>query len=145
MRKQSIVIVETNIDNMNTELYPSILERLMQIGALDAYLTPIIGKKGRPTMKLTLSCLKKQLSRVTEAVFRETTTIGLRITQADMLMLEREIKTVKTPYGDIRVKYSYLNGKIENATPEYEDCLRIARERSLPLKKVVEDVKKVIK
>ncbi|MBS3142708.1 DUF111 family protein [Candidatus Woesearchaeota archaeon] len=144
MKKQSIVIIETNIDNMNPELYPSVLERLMQAGALDAYLTPIIGKKGRPAMKLTLSCLKKQLSRVTEVVFRETTTIGLRITQADMHMLEREIKTLKTPYGDVRVKYSYLNGKIENATPEYEDCLRIARERKLPLKKIIDQVKKIV-
>ena len=143
--EEKINMIETNIDNMNPEIYPYVVERLMENGALDAYLTSIIMKKGRPAIKLTVLCDIENTDKLCNIIFDETTTLGVRIYQALKKKLDREIKTVKTKYGNARVKISKLNNEVKNAMPEYEDCVKIARNKKIPLKKIYDEVNKEIK
>lgn len=136
-----INIIETNIDNMNPEIYPYVVDKLMENGALDAYLASIIMKKGRPAIKLTVLADIKYTDKLCSMIFDETTTLGVRIYPAQRKKLDREIKTVKTKYGNVRIKISKLNSKIQNIMPEYEDCVKIAKKYKIPLKKVYEEVK----
>ena len=136
-----INIIDTNIDNMNPEFYPYIIDKLMEAGALDCYLTNIIMKKGRPAIKLTVLAEIKDTDRLCNIIFDETTTLGLRIFEVSRKKLEREIKTIKTRYGNVRVKVSRLNNEIKNVSPEYKDCVRIAKSRKIPLKKVYKEIK----
>ena len=141
---EKINIIETNIDNMNPEIYPYVIEKLMENGALDAYLTNIIMKKGRPAIKLTVLCEIKDTDKLCNIIFDETTTLGVRIYPAMKKKLDREIKTIKTKYGDVRVKISKLNNKIKNIMPEYEDCARIAKSKKIPLKKIYEEAENIL-
>ena len=134
-----------NIDNMNPEIYPYVIDKLMENGALDAYLTNIIMKKGRPAIKLTVLAEIKDTDKLCKIIFDETTTLGVRIFAAEKRKLDREIKTIKTKYGTVRVKISKSNNQIQNVMPEYEDCARIAKKYKIPLKKVHIIVKKLIK
>lgn len=137
----AISVIETNIDNMNPEIYTYVIDKLLDNGALDAYLTSIIMKKGRPAIKLTALCEIRDTEKLCKIIFDETTTLGLRIYEATRKKLEREIKTVKTKYGNVRVKISRLNGEIKNIMPEYGDCVRIAKKHKIPLKGVYEEMK----
>ena len=140
---EAINIIETNIDNMNPEIFPYVIDRLMENGALDAYLTSIMMKKGRPGIKITCLCEINDTDKLSKIIFDETTTLGLRIYPASRKKLGREIKTIKTKYGDVKVKVSKLKNEIKNAIPEYEDLAKIARNKKIPLKKVYEEVKKL--
>ena len=142
---EKISIIETNIDNMNPEFYPYVIDRLMENGALDAYLENIIMKKGRPAIKLSVLAEYKDIDRLCSIIFGETTTLGLRIYPASRRKLGREIKTIKTKYGSARVKISKLSNQVKNIMPEYEDCAKIAKSKGIPLKKVYEEVKKSAK
>ncbi|MBI3026695.1 nickel pincer cofactor biosynthesis protein LarC [Candidatus Woesearchaeota archaeon] len=137
-------IIETNIDNMNPEIYPYVIDKLMENGALDAYLTNIIMKKGRPAVKLTVLSEIKDTDKLCNIIFDETTTLGIRIFRAERKILQREIKTIKTRYGDVRLKISKLNNEIKNIMPEYGDCVKIAKKHKIPLKKVYEEMKEKI-
>jgi len=143
MKNDTINIIETNIDNMNPEIYPYVIERLMENGALDAYLTNIIMKKGRPAIKLTVLSEMKDTDKLCNVIFDETTTLGVRILIAAKKKLDREIKTIKTKYGNVGVKISKLKNEVKNIMPEYEDCVKIAKNRKIPLKEVYEEVKKL--
>ena len=136
-----IMIMETNIDNMNPEIFPYVVERLMGNGALDAYTTSINMKKNRIGIKITVLCDKNNIDKLSKIIFEETTTLGIRIYPASRKILQREIKTVKTKYGNVRVKISRLDGKIKNVMLEYEDCVKIAKKFKIPLKKVYEGIK----
>ncbi|MBI2657396.1 nickel pincer cofactor biosynthesis protein LarC [Candidatus Woesearchaeota archaeon] len=138
---ETINVIETNIDNMNPEIYPYVVDKLMENGALDAYLTSIIMKKGRPAVKLTVLADIKNTDKLCNIIFDETTTLGLRIYPAQRKKLEREIKEIITKYGKIKVKISKLNGKIQNVISEYEDCAKIAKKYKIPLKKVYGEIK----
>ena len=139
---ETINIIETNIDNMNPEIYPYVVDKLMENGALDAYLTNIIMKKGRPAIKLTVLAEPENTDKLCSIIFDETTTLGVRIYAATRRKLERETKTIKTKYGSIRVKISKFNGDVKNAVPEYEDCKKAAESCKVPLKKVYNEVRK---
>ncbi len=141
---ETINVIETNIDNMNPEIYPYIIDKLMENGALDAYLTNIIMKKGRPAIKITVLAENKDTDKLCNIIFDETTTLGVRIYPASKKKLDREIKIIKAKYGNVRVKISKLKGKIQNAMPEYEDCAKIAKLKKIPLKKVYEDLNKIV-
>lgn len=136
------VIIETNIDDMNPQVYDYLIDKLMQQGAQDVYLTPTIMKKGRPAILLSVLTDRSTVDALLDTVFRETTSIGVRIQEVGRKKLTREIKEVKTPYGTIRVKISKQGNKVLTATPEYEDCRKIAEEKSIPLKQVMEEAKK---
>ena len=140
---ETINIIETNIDNMNPEIYPYVVDKLLENGALDAYLTNIIMKKGRPAVKLTVLSEVKDTDKLCNIIFDETTTLGVRINPATRKKLEREIKITKTKYGNVRVKISKLNNKVKNIMPEYEDCVRIAKKYKIPLKRVYGEAKKI--
>src|SRR3989344_1407372 len=137
-----IMVMETNIDNMNPEVFPYVIERLMKNGALDAYTTPIRMKKNRIGIKITALSDKNHLDKLSKIIFEETTTLGIRVFPAGRKKLDRKIKTIKTTYGKIRIKISKLNGKIKNIIPEYEDCARVARKFKIPLREVYKEVNK---
>jgi len=139
-----IIIMETNIDNMNPEIFPYVIERLMENNALDAYTEPINMKKNRIGTKITVLSDKNNIGRLSKILFEETTTLGIRIFPAGRKKLEREVKSIKTKYGKIRVKISKLDGKIKNRTPEYEDCVKIAKKFKIPLKRVYEESGRLI-
>lgn len=139
---ETINVIETNIDNMNPEIYPFVIDKLMENGALDVYLTNIIMKKGRPAIKLTVLCEIRDTEKLARVIFDETTTLGVRIFRAERKILQREIKIIKTKYGNVRVKISKLNDEIKNISPEYEDCVKIAKKNKVSLKKVYGEIKK---
>ena len=142
VKNEMINVIETNIDNMNPEIYPYVIDKLIQNGALDAYLTNIIMKKGRPAIKMTVLAEVKDTDKLYNIIFDETTTLGVRIFRSERKILTREVKTVRTKYGSVRVKISKLGNEIKNITPEYEDCVNIAKKYKVALKKVYEEIKK---
>lgn len=115
------------------------MERLFQNKALDVFYTPIYMKKNRPAIKLEVICQEEDGEALKEIIFRETSTIGIRIFQVDRTVMDREIKKVNTIYGNIRVKKSTYKD-IVKYSPEYEDCKRIALEKNIPIKKVYDEV-----
>jgi uncharacterized protein (DUF111 family) len=134
-------IIETNIDDMNPQLYGHIMEKLLSQGAQDVYLTPIIMKKGRPAMLLSVLTEDARTEAMLDVIFRETTSIGVRIVASGRKKLRREIRHVDTPYGRIRIKISKRNDEIMTVTPEYEDCKKIADQRQVPVKTVMEEAR----
>ena len=135
------LVIETNIDDMNHQVYDYLIEKLMKQGAQDVYLTPIIMKKGRPAILLSVLTSKANSEAVLDTIFRETTSIGVRIREAGRKKLGREIREVETTYGKVRVKISKRGDEILTVTPEYDDCRRIAEEKQVPLKTVMEEAK----
>ena len=135
------IVIETNIDDMNPQVYDYLIEKLMNQGAQDAYLTPIIMKKGRPAILLSVLTEKPKSDQVLETIFRETTSIGVRISEVARKKLSREIREVDTLYGRIRIKISRRGDEILTVSPEYEDCRRLAEEKQVPLKAVIEEAK----
>ncbi len=130
--EDELVTVETNIDDLNPELYPFVVEQLMAAGAHDAYLIPIIMKKGRPGILLSVLVNRGKLDPILKVVFTETTTLGVRIQHTERKKLPRIQKEVETSFGKITVKAVVLNG-VERLVPEFEECRRIAIERKLAL------------
>jgi uncharacterized protein (TIGR00299 family) protein len=140
--QEKVVVVETNIDDMNPQFYDYIMERLLKIGTKEVFLTPVLMKKGRPATLLTVICSSEKLPEVTGFLLKETTTIGLRWHEDDRVKAEREIVTLKTKYGKIPFKIARWNGEVINVSPEYEDCKRKALEKGIPLKDVFEEARK---
>ena len=138
------IIIETNIDDMSPQIYGYLVDRLMLQGAHDVYLTPIIMKKGRPAILLSVLTDKTKTDVVLDTIFRETTSIGVRIHEVGRKKLSREAREVETVYGKIRIKISKRGDEVLTITPEYEDCRRIAEEKQIPLKQVIEEAKKQI-
>jgi uncharacterized protein (TIGR00299 family) protein len=127
-----VVSVETNIDNMNPEIYPYVVEKLFAAGALDAYLIPILMKKGRPGIILSALVERAQVDRILDIFFRETTTLGVRIQSIDRKKLPRGVKQVQTSFGMVSAKVITVDGK-EQLRTEFEECKRIAAEKNIPL------------
>ena len=136
------IVIETNIDDMNPQVYDHIIGKLMQRGAQDVYLTPIIMKKGRPGILLSILTDKENMQQILNTLFAETTTIGVRMHEVFRTKLPREIREVETMYGKVRVKVSKSGEHILTITPEYEDCRKIAEAKSVPLKVVMEEARK---
>jgi len=132
----AVVVIEAEIDDMNPQIFGVLMERLLADGALDVFYTPIQMKKNRPGTLLTIVAPPDARERLTASVFRESTTIGVRYREMQREVLDREVVTVETPLGQVRFKVARRDGHILNASPEFDDCVRIARERDLPLKDV---------
>ncbi len=129
---ETLVMLETNIDDMSPEVHGYVVERLLAAGALDAYLTPVLMKKSRPGVVLSALCRPVDAVRLRGLIFAETTTLGIRTCEVTRHCLAREMRIVNTPYGDIRVKVArWADG--EKAAPEYEDCRRAAEAHGVPL------------
>jgi len=132
-----VTVIETNLDDMSPQIYGYFAEKALAAGALDVFSTPVQMKKNRPGLLVTLLAESANVSPLIDLVFRETTTIGVRTYEARRKTLDRELVPVETPFGSVRMKISRMNGSVLNATPEYEDCQRIATERGIPLKQVL--------
>ncbi|MDE3058781.1 MAG: LarC family nickel insertion protein [Bacteroidota bacterium] len=133
--EDELVAVETNIDDMNPELYPFVIEQLLANGAHDAYLIPVIMKKGRPGIVLSALVNRGNLDNAANIIFSQTTTLGLRIQPVERRKLQRGSKTITTKFGKVKVKTVMTNGA-ERIVPEFEECKRIAQEQNIPLKEV---------
>jgi uncharacterized protein (TIGR00299 family) protein len=130
-------VVESNIDDVTGEVAAHALVRLLEAGALDAWIEPIQMKKGRPAIKLSMLCRRDDLERLAAELLRETPTIGLRHYPVGRIEMERRVLEVETKYGPIRVKLSSGPLGSVNAAPEFEDCRRAAQEHNVPLKQVM--------
>lgn len=139
--QETVCIIETNIDDMNPQLYDYVMEKLIQNGALDVYLTNILMKKNRPAVKLTVLSKPNEKDELVKIIFEETTSIGVRIRNEERKTLKREIKEVNTKYGKIRVKIAKLDAKIINKMPEYEDCKKIAKKKNISLIEIYNTIK----
>ena len=136
-----LYVIETNIDDMSSEVYPFIIERLLDAGAMDAFVMPAIMKKGRAGNLLRVIAPAENLEEIKDIIFNETSTLGIRYHGVRRHVLERRIIKVETEYGRIRVKVGYHNGKVTTISPEYEDCRRIAEKSKVPLKKIYEEAR----
>jgi len=132
-----VSVIETNLDDMSPQIYGYFVERALAAGALDVFSTAVQMKKNRPGVLLTILCDATHTARMIDLVFRETTTIGVRTYDVRRKVLDRELVPVATPFGEVRMKISRMNGSVLNATPEYEDCQRLAAEKGIPLKQVI--------
>jgi uncharacterized protein (TIGR00299 family) protein len=131
-----LVMLKTNIDDLNPEIYDYVMQKLFAAGALDVFLTPIQMKKNRPGTQLSVLCREGDSARVSEILFLETSTLGVRETQIRRHSLKREIQEVKTPWGAVSIKIAHLpNGEIKFA-PEYEDCRKLAQQYDIALREV---------
>jgi hypothetical protein len=134
-------IIECNIDDMNPEIYEHIIDKLFTKGALDVYLTPIIMKKGRPSVKISVLCSSDKLEIMKELLFRETTTFGVRNFKVDKTMLQRKFTKVNTSYGEVTVKEAYYKGEKIKSKLEYEECKRIADNTGIAARELYERLK----
>ncbi len=130
------VMIETNIDDMSGELFSYILPKLLDAGALDVFITPVIMKKSRPGHVLSVLCESGKVDVLEEIIFTETTTFGTRRYEVERSELERSISKVKTSYGEISVKKGYMNGKSLKFSPEYEECAQAAQRYGVPVREV---------
>jgi len=137
---QEACLVECNIDDMNPELYSSVLDALFEKGAYDAFLTPVIMKKSRPAVKISILCGPELLRGVEEILWLQTTTFGLRISRVTKKMLGRDISKRMTKFGEVSVKNARLRGKKIKSKPEYEDCKRLAREKGVSVKEIYDSL-----
>jgi uncharacterized protein (TIGR00299 family) protein len=137
-----LILLETNVDDLNPQVYDHVITRLFGAGALDVWLTPIQMKKNRPAVLIsTLSSLAAEAT-LTEILFRETTTLGLRRQMIERRRLPREVREVQTRFGLARVKVAIENGHPLRAVPEYEDCKRLAESNGVPLREVLAEVER---
>jgi len=131
-----VVVVECEIDDMNPQLFGSAMDRLYGAGALEVFYVPVQMKKNRPGTLLTVVAPPELRSTLTDVIFRETTTIGLRHYEVEREVLQREIVRVDTPVGPVRFKLAWHAGRVINAVPEFEDCQAIATAKNLSVKDV---------
>jgi uncharacterized protein (TIGR00299 family) protein len=143
-RRDALRMLECDIDDMNPELYQHVMERLFEAGARDVYLTPVVMKKGRPGTLINVLCDPISQDAMLEILFTETTTLGVREALVGRTALEREIATVATRFGDVRVKTASSAGRLVNWKPEYDDCRRLALSQGVPLKAVYDAVGRAV-
>jgi len=132
-----VSIIEANLDDMSPQLYGYFVDRALAEGALDVTCNPIQMKKNRPGIEVNIVCEPEKADALSKLLFEQTTTIGLRIYEARRKILARESVEVETPYGKVNMKVAKWGGKVVNVAPEYEDCQKLAGEKSVPLKQII--------
>jgi len=133
---EQLLVLEANIDDMPGELFGYAMERLLAAGALDAWCAPLTMKKARPGALLGALCRPADRAALVDVFLRETSTFGVRERAVTRYAAARDVRTVDTPYGPVRVKLKLLDGVVAGASPEYEDCRRLATEQGVPLPRV---------
>ncbi|MCU0503798.1 MAG: LarC family nickel insertion protein, partial [Anaerolineae bacterium] len=133
---ESVVVLETNIDDLNPQIYDHVMARLFKAGALDVFLMPIQMKKNRPGTLLRVICRPGDSGPLTDILLRETSTLGVRQQIMGRMSLPREFRTVTTPYGNVRIKIATLGDGMRRAAPEYDDCRRLAEETGAALRDI---------
>ena len=136
---ETIRVLEANLDDMNPQIYGYFLEKALAAGALDVFSTPVQMKKNRPGMLVSVLCNPEDESKFHEMLFAETTTLGIRTYTAERRVLARQWETVHTNFGDVRIKVARLNGHIRQASPEFEDCRKLAEAKNVPLQRVMDE------
>ncbi|MBM3476569.1 MAG: nickel pincer cofactor biosynthesis protein LarC, partial [Armatimonadetes bacterium] len=131
-----VVVLEANIDDMPGEHFALAMERCLEAGALDVWFTPIQMKKNRPAVLLSVLAEPEDAARIADAIFENTTTLGIRRSTMSRVCLPRRHETVETPYGPVRLKVAALPSGGETVSPEYEDCVEAARREGVPLRAV---------
>jgi hypothetical protein len=137
-------IIECNIDDMNPEYYDFIIDALFEAGAKDVFITPIIMKKSRPAVTLSVLADPDAESAVKEVLLTETSTLGIRKYSVEKTMLQRNVEWLDTPFGKVRIKTARYKDKRIKSKPEYEDCIKIARDRKIPLNQVYKAIEKLL-
>jgi uncharacterized protein (TIGR00299 family) protein len=132
----TISVLETNLDDISSEVLGDFVERALKAGALDVIHTAIQMKKNRPGVQLSVLCAEGDADKFCEMILRETSAFGVRRTLTERRKLQRETKTVSTPHGEVTVKLGLLNGEVVQVAPEYESCRAIAAQADVPLKAV---------
>jgi len=137
-------LVESNIDDMNPEMYENLMNRLFEAGAADVFLTNIIMKRSRPAIKVSIICQAGDIEKIKATLLSESTTLGLRISSFDKHTVSRHTNKINTSYGPVTVKYAYHNNKLISAKPEISDCISIAEKNKLPLIEVYNNILAII-
>jgi uncharacterized protein (TIGR00299 family) protein len=137
--QETISVLEANLDDLNPQVFGYVVDRLLAEGALDTFASPVQMKKNRPGMLLTVLAKPEDASRLTQIIFTETSTLGVRRREEQRQALARKWITVVTRWGDVRLKVASMNGTVTNYAPEYEDCRKIAAEHHVPLKSVMQE------
>jgi len=135
--QEIISVLEANLDDLNPQIFGYVMDRLFEEGALDCFGIPVQMKKSRPGTLLTVLCKPENEDKLTQIIFRETTTLGVRRREEKREILQRKWVSVPTQWGEVRMKVANRNGTFTNYAPEYEDCRKIAVERKVPLKTVM--------
>jgi uncharacterized protein (TIGR00299 family) protein len=137
-------LIECNIDDMSTESFGYILEKLFETGADDVFFEPIVMKKNRPAQKLSVLIRPDLLNNILSIIFAETTTLGVRILNCEKKMLARRSEIIETRWGPVKIKYGMLNGEDIKAKPEYDDCVKIAKLHNLSFQYVYNEIIKIL-
>lgn len=139
--RSKLKLLECNIDDMNPQLYPHLSNLLFAAGARDVWTTPIVMKAGRPGTLLSVLCSSEEEEKLADMIFRETTTIGLRVQEIERLELQRQEVFVSTQWGELPVKIAYgKDGEVLNNAPEYSACAETAQKHGIPVKTVINEV-----
>ena len=133
---ESLILLETNVDDNSAEINGYVMEKLIAVGALDVFFTPIQMKKNRMATMLSVLCRPEDVERMQEILFQETSTLGVRRQMVERYCLERTSESIETPYGPVRVKIAHLPDGSTKRAPEYEDCKRAAESHHVPLRVV---------
>ncbi len=137
--EERVTQLETNVDDISPQIYDYLIEKLQREGALEVSLTPIIMKKGRPGITVTVLARAEHSARLARVLFEETPTLGVRMRHVDRMVLPRTLQSVSTPWGRVRVKVTRHDGR-EELRPEYEDCRTLAEATGRPLRTVFQEV-----
>jgi len=138
-KKSKKVLIETNIDDLSPQIYEYVFERLFKAGARDVWVTPILMKKSRPAQMLSVLVDDTHAQACQDLIFKETSTIGLRIHEVERIEVKRTLVSVLTRYGEISCKISYYGDAVSNISVEYEDCKRLALKQAVPLKLIQQE------
>jgi uncharacterized protein (TIGR00299 family) protein len=142
---ESLCLIETNIDDLNPEIYDHLISILFENGALDVFLTQVMMKKNRPGTLLSSLCKMEHTDRISNLIFKETSTIGIRKTTVERISLPRSVFTIQLPYGEIQVKRVSIPGEEDRFSPEYDDCLALARSSGVPLVQIMQEAINTVK
>jgi uncharacterized protein (TIGR00299 family) protein len=138
-RSETISVMEANLADLNPQVFGYVMDRLLEEGALDVFGMPVQMKKNRPGTLLTVLCKPEDAEKLIQLIFSETTTLGVRRREESRQTLARRWESVRTEWGEVRIKIASMNGTVTNYAPEYEDCRRIAAEHHVPLKTVMQE------
>jgi uncharacterized protein (TIGR00299 family) protein len=140
---ETISVLEANLDDLNPQVFGYVMDRLLEERALDAFAMPVQMKKNRPGTLLTVLCKPEDANKLTQLLFTETTTLGVRRRDEVRQTLARRWENVRTQWGEVRIKIASMNGTVTNYAPEYEDCRKLAAAHHVPLKQVMQEATRI--
>ena len=142
---ETVIEIQTTLDDLNPQLYEPVIDRLFDEGALDVTLTPVIMKRSRPGIIMSVLTREQTRESIVQTLFRETTTLGLRVQILDRYVLPRKMENLKLPAGNIRIKIAEFGDGEEKMIPEYRDCLAMAKKTGAPVREIIEEAFQVFR